>query len=102
MKYIKSFESFVNEGAMFKPNLTPKQAAAENISRSLDKISNLKDKMSEKPEDAIYIKAQIEVEQEKIDVLRAQIRAESAKEQLSSRKEFEKKAKEFEKREKKD
>lgn len=90
MKYIKTFESFVNEGDMFKPNLSPAQAAAENIRLAMDKIDQLRKKLSEKPEEGIYIKAQIDVESEKIDTLKAQIRAESAKEVLANRKEAEK------------
>lgn len=100
MKYIKTFESFiehVNEEGLFKDTFTPVQAATENIRKSVEKINQLKQKMSDKPEDAIYFKAQIDVEKEKIDVLKAQINAESAKTQLAQRKEFEKKQKEYEK-----
>jgi hypothetical protein len=95
MKYVKTFESFMNEGGLFKTTMSPIQSAAENISRGQAKIGELKQKMSDKPEDAIYIKAQIDVEKEKLDVLKAQINAETAKQQLASRKEFEKKQAEY-------
>lgn len=95
MKYIKTFESFINEEGLFKDTFTPVQAATENIRKTIEKINQLKQKMSEKPEDAIYIKAQIDVEKEKIDVLKAQINAETAKQQLATRKEFEKKQAEY-------
>ena len=97
MKYIKSFESFINEGDLFKVVQSPAAAAADSIRTAMLKIEDLKQKMSEKPEDGIYIKAQIDVEKEKIDVLKAQIRADSAKQTLATRKEFEKKQKEYEK-----
>lgn len=95
MKYVKTFESFINEGGLFKDTFTPIQAAVANISNTVEKINQLKQKMNEKPEDGIYIKAQIDVEKEKLDVLRAQINAESAKQQLAQRKEFEKKQAEY-------
>lgn len=97
MKYIQTFENFINEGDLFKTSTSPAQAAADNIRATLNKIQDLQSKMSEKPEDAIYIKAQIDVEKEKIDVLKAQIRAESAKETLTRQKDVIKKQKEYEK-----
>lgn len=100
MKYFPTFESFMNslnEGDLFKTTETPQQAAATNIRNSLIKIEDLKQKMSEKPEEALYLRAQIDIEKEKIDVLKAQIRADSAKQTLAARKEFEKKQKEYEK-----
>ena len=97
MKYIKTFESFINEGDLFKTKESPAQAAATNIGAAIKKIDDLKQKMSDKPEEAIYLKAQIDIEKEKIDVLKAQIRADSAKQTLAARKEFEKKQKEYEK-----
>ena len=95
MKYVKTFESFINEEGLFKDTFTPVQAAAENMRKTVEKINQLKQKMSEKPEDGIYIKAQIDVEKEKLDVLKAQINAETAKQQLAQRKEFEKKQAEY-------
>ena len=73
MKYVKTFESFINEEGLFKDTFTPVQAAAENMRKTVEKINQLKQKMSEKPEDSIYIKAQIDVEKEKLDVLKVKL-----------------------------
>lgn len=97
MKYIQTFENFINEGDLFKSSGSASQAAADNIRATLNKIQDLQTKISEKPEDSVYIKAQIDVEREKLDVLKAQIRAESAKETLARQKDVLKKQKEYEK-----
>lgn len=92
MKHIKTFESFVasiNEEVV----LTPQQRFALSINAISQKIKDLQNKAKDKPEEAIYIKAQIGVEQEKLDVIKAQIQADRIKTQMANRKELEKKLK---------
>ncbi len=89
MKHIKTFESFVasvNEEAV----LTPQQKFALSISAIIQKIKDLQSKAKDKPEESIYIKAQIDVEKQKLDVIKAQVQADKIKTQLANRKELEK------------
>jgi len=89
MKHIKTFESFVNS-LNEEVVLTPQQKFALNISAINQKINDLQSKAKDKPEDSIYIKAQIGVEKQKLDVIKAQIQADKIKTQLANRKELEK------------
>ena len=104
MKHIKTFVSFVgsiHEGDLFKQTLTPQQRFAETISGIQKKVQELKAKANDKPEESIYINAQIEVEHQKLYVIKAQMQAERIKTQMASRKEQEKRMKEYENKNKK-
>ena len=92
MKHIKTFESFVNS-LNEEVVLTPQQKFALSISAINQKIKDLQDKAKDKPEDSIYIKAQIDVEHQKLDVIKSQIQADKIKTQLANRKELEKRLK---------
>lgn len=99
MKHIKTFESFValiNEEVV----LSPQQKFALSVSAINQKVKDLQDKAKDKPEESLYIKAQIDVERQKLDVIKAQIQADKLKTQLASRKEQENRMKEFEKKNK--
>lgn len=103
MKHIKTFESYiasVNEGGLFQSTFSPQQKFSLSVSAIQQKIQDLQSKANDKPEESMYIKAQIDVERQKLDVIKAQIQADKIKTQLANRKEQEKRMKEYEKKNK--
>jgi hypothetical protein len=69
MKYIKKYESFINEE---EPADTPEHALVVKTVDIHKKISELKAQMDENPEQAGIITAKIKVEQEKIQLALSQ------------------------------
>lgn len=95
MKF-KTYSEFITEKST-KPKLPPEVELRNQDSLIRDKINELNQKASEKPEQRPLIMAQIEVEKEKLDMIRVKLELLRAKEEDNKRKEREKAQKEREK-----
>ena len=104
MKHVKTFENYVgsiDEKDIFQATLSPQQKFALNIGAIQDKVADLKSKANAKPEEAAYINAQIDIEFQKLDVIKSQMQAERVKTQMAARKDQEKRMKEYQNKMKK-
>lgn len=88
MKHVHTFKDFLEESA--GPYISPEVKIGQNIQKTMDNISVLKDDIIESPEKRVIIAAKLEVEMQKLNTIQAQKKLLSAKEFEEKRVEREK------------
>jgi len=81
--YVKLFEQFLTEGA----NSSPEQRIEQSIQKTREKIASLRTQVIDNPEKKEVLLATIDVEQEKLDVMIANLDLYKTKERFATKEE---------------